>query len=212
MTLISNLRSHDWKWWIWNLLHIETLAVIFIAIAIIYVLCTHRRRKKYQFEGLNGEPIKISKGLISQKRKKKKKNKHENRCREIFQNLLGVRFKSVRPEWLKNPVTGHNLELDGFNPNIHTPIGRGLAFEYDGEQHSKYNKHFHRGGPSEFIYQTKKDSWKDKICKERGILLIRIPHFVAFQDLERYIKQKLQKVGMGDFSSASSFSFSGMYD
>jgi hypothetical protein len=98
----------------------------------------------------------------------------------------------MRPSWLENPVTGCNLELDGFNKSIPTPLGHGLAFEYDGLQHSQYNKHFHKHGPMEFVYQTKKDTWKDLKCKEHGILLIRIPHFVAFHDLERFIKQKLR--------------------
>lgn len=123
-------------------------------------------------------------------------NKHEERCREIFEDLFGTKFKSVRPDWLANPVTKKNLELDGFAPDIRTKLGRGLAFEYDGEQHARYNKHFHKGGPEEFIYQTKKDSWKDMKCKEKGVLLIRIPHYVVFQDLERYIKQRLVKEGL----------------
>ena len=71
--------------------------------------------------------------------------------------------------------------------------GTGLAFEYDGIQHSKYNKHFHRKGPIEFVYQTKKDAYKDMVCKNKGVMLIRIPHFVVFDDLEKYIKQKLAK-------------------
>jgi hypothetical protein len=94
---------------------------------------------------------------------------------------------------LKNPTTGKNLELDGFAPNIRTPMGVGLAFEYDGRQHSEYTPHFHSGGPDEFVYQAKKDFWKDRQAKERGVMLIRIPHEVAFTDLERYIRMKLAK-------------------
>lgn len=129
--------------------------------------------------------------------KQPKFNKSEERCREIFQQMFGVKFKSVRPSFLKNPVTGKNLELDGFNSDIRTPIGKGLAFEYDGEQHSKYNRHFHRSGESEFQYQVKKDEYKDVRCREEGILLIRIPHYIAYGDLERFIHTKVRKK-MGD--------------
>ena len=79
---------------------------------------------------------------------------------------------------------------------IKTQIGVGLGFEYDGVQHSEYNRHFHRNGVKEFKYQVKKDQWKDNICKDKGILLIRIPHFVSFEDLERYIRTKLTRKGV----------------
>lgn len=73
-------------------------------------------------------------------------------------------------------------------------MGVGLAFEYDGAQHAKYSpNHFHRNGVNEFVYQVKKDEWKDMRCKQKGVLLIRIPHFVAYEDLERYIKSELNR-------------------
>ena len=48
-------------------------------------------------------------------------------------------------------------------------------------------------GVKEFEYQVAKDTWKDKKCKENKILLIRIPHFVAFYDLDRYIRMILKR-------------------
>lgn len=183
----------QWTWWLKNLIHIETLFVIGLIISVIYFLFFYKGGKK-------GKKVKIDNPFNSlpklKIKKRPKKNLNEERCREIFQTIFSCRFKSIRPDWLKNPATGDNLELDGFNATIPTPIGTGLAFEYDGAQHSRYIKHFHRNGPEEFIYQTKKDAWKDKRCKEMGVLLIRIPHFVAKHDLERYIKQKLRRVGM----------------
>ena len=196
----------DWKWWLRNIIHIESLFVICTIVIVIYLIWFQKKKNSANFikdiadeTGIafeNGKFI-IPEIMIRRPPKKERKvNKHEERCREIFQNIYGVKFKSVRPDWLKNPVTNQNLELDGFNPDIATKIGKGLAFEYDGEQHSKYNRHFHRGGPAEFIYQTKKDSWKDLKCKEMGVTLIRIPYFVTFSDLERYIRQALKKEGI----------------
>jgi len=119
--------------------------------------------------------------------------KNETRCREIMETLTGKPFVSIRPEWLKNPATGRNLELDGYNEELK------LAFEYDGNQHSSFNPHFHKT-PQDFVDQGKRDLIKDKLCKERGVTLIRIPSFVAFDDLERYIGVKLKDAGL-DYSN-----------
>lgn len=195
------------------MLHLETLFVIGVIFLMIYFIWFADKKKqkiyikqiKKQLFGPVGDPDgEFADLFVAPKKKKKPKfNKSEERCREIFQDIFDTKFKSVRPDWLKNPVTGQNLELDGFAPDLKTHIGRGIAFEYDGIQHSEYNKHFHRSGPDEFIYQTKKDSWKDLKCKERGVYLIRIPHFVAYQDLERYIKQKLRREGFGKYVDRS---------
>lgn len=126
---------------------------------------------------------------IYTRRKKKFKGiekKNEKRCREIFESTFNKPFPTVRPDWLKNPETGRNLELDGFCEEL------SIAFEYDGEQHCRPNSYFHKT-PEDFINQTKRDDLKDKICKERGIKLIRIPSFVAFIDLERYIVTRLRQ-------------------
>jgi hypothetical protein len=186
-------------WWIRNILHLETLFIIGVAILLIYYIWF---AKDKNVEGLNKILFSIKGGGDYHPERPKrgpKKNKHEERCREIFEEIFDCKFKSVRPDWLKNPVTNKNLELDGYNEEIETPLGEGLAFEYDGAQHSRYSKHFHKNGPDEFVYQTKKDSWKDLRCKDEGVMLIRIPDFVAFQDLERYIKQKLRRNGLGDY-------------
>ena len=211
--MLGFLSNQRFQWWAKNLLHIETLFFIGFVIAMIYFIFFVKDKRDIEHaankatdilfgDGLSKlgseelEKYYKSLGLKSAPKKKQKFNKSEERCREIFEETFGCEFKSVRPDWLKNPVTKQNLELDGFAPHIKTPIGTGLAFEYDGIQHSQYNKHFHPNGPDEFIYQTKKDSWKDLKCKENGILLIRIPHYVAYQDLERFIGQKLRRYGM----------------
>jgi hypothetical protein len=193
--------------WLLNILHIETLFILSMICIFIYFCFFYKDRKKglKQFNELASQIVNQTNTYIPSRfisKKKRKLNQHEQRCRQIFESIFGSKFKSVRPSWLQNPVSGKNLELDGFNPYISTPIGKGLAFEYDGRQHSMYEPHFHRGGPDEFVYQTKKDAWKDFRCKEEGVLLIRIPHFVAYQDLERYIKQKLRNKGLGMYLGA----------
>lgn len=181
--------------------NIDTLFYICVGIVVLYLLLT-RKKKNYKFNMPWASPDEIeleSKYILKKKKSGPKYNKHEEECRRIFQKLFGLKFKSVRPDWLKNPATNKNLELDGFNATIKTPLGEGLAFEYDGKQHAEYNAHFHRDGVDEFKYQVQKDIWKDKVCKDRKVTLIRIPHFIVFSDLERYIKDKLTKLNI-DYS------------
>lgn len=80
-----------------------------------------------------------------------------------------------------------------FNPSIHTPIGKGLGIEYDGVQHSQYTPFYHTKGPHQFVEQCERDANKDRICKEKGILLIRIPSYVAQEKLEEFIRDKLKQ-------------------
>jgi hypothetical protein len=119
--------------------------------------------------------------------------KYEERCREIFQRTFRRRFVKIRPDFLKNPMTGKNLELDGFCPNVRTKLGMGLAFEYDGAQHAKKTPIFHKND-QQFVNQVKRDFFKDRVCRQKGIALIRIPHTVKYNKLEEYIMEKLRAV------------------
>lgn len=120
---------------------------------------------------------------------KQKNGKHESRCREILEQIYGREFPSVRPAFLVNPKTGRRLELDCYNEELK------LALEYDGEQHAKYNKFFHPNGPGQFADQVKRDFVKDKIVKQRGISLVRVPHYIRYDDLLRYITNRLKELG-----------------
>ena len=118
-------------------------------------------------------------------------NIYEEECRKIFQETLGVAFETVRPDWLKNPLTFQNLELDGYNPDVITPLGKGLAFEYDGIQHSEFIPSLFHSCKEHFYYQKLKDSMKDKMCRDKGVLLIRIPHYILFRELQSFIIGRL---------------------
>ncbi len=61
------------------------------------------------------------------------------------------------------------LELDIYIPELK------LAFEYMGEQHYRWVDYFHKT-KKEFEYLKYKDKCKKKICKQKGITLIRIKY------------------------------------
>ena len=117
------------------------------------------------------------------------KSKSEEKCRAIMQRLLKVYLSSSHPSWLINPETDSQLELDGYNAWFKTPIGKGLAFEYDGRQHTEFVPNMHRT-ILDFEKQVRRDRAKDYICLSRQVLLIRIPHVERRSDerLEADIK------------------------
>jgi hypothetical protein len=96
------------------------------------------------------------------------KKKTEQKVREIFESILGKSFPTTRPNFLKNPKTGRNLELDGYCEEL------GMAFEYDGEQHFKEMDYM--GSSLKDI--KARDKLKDKLCEEANIILIRVPYWV----------------------------------
>ena len=65
-----------------------------------------------------------------------------------------------------------------------------LALEYDGIQHYEYVPRFHKNINS-LEKQQERDKFKDEKCKLNGITLIRVPYTVKYEDLESYIKKKL---------------------
>jgi len=112
-------------------------------------------------------------------------HKNEQRCRMILERIFGKSFPSVRPNWLKNPATKRNLELDMYCHQLR------LACEYQGIQHYKMTQ-FH-GNKRELLYQMKRDAYKAKKCKELGVTLIQVPYW-ANSDLEGYITRKLEEI------------------
>ncbi len=108
----------------------------------------------------------------------------EEHCRKIFEAIYGKSFVTCRPDFLYNPETGQNLELDGYNEEL------AIAFEYNGKQHYEYPNAFHKS-EEEFKNQVRRDIFKKKICKDLGITLISIPYHIDTNDLYDYIEYYL---------------------
>ena len=108
----------------------------------------------------------------------------EKIVRNILEKLLDRPFPSCKPRWLINPHTKRRLEIDCFNEDLR------LAVEIDGEQHSRFLPHFHKTY-DEFVKQQERDIMKNGMIQNKGIKLIRIPHYIRTNDLEKYIISQL---------------------
>lgn len=105
----------------------------------------------------------------------------ENECRKIFEDFFNKTFPTVRPDFLRNPLTGRNLELDGFCEDLR------LAFEYDGEYH-------YRIITDQKALQTiqNRDLLKNELCVNNNIKLIRIPFFI--KNKKEFIHSEISKI------------------
>jgi len=113
------------------------------------------------------------------------KNLGEEMLRKILEKTYDKKFPNVRPSWLLNPNTGHNLELDCYCEELE------LAFEYQGQQHYSPVSFF--GGESSHEKVIERDRIKKKICEDNGIKLVEIDGrkfpYGKNKELSNYIKE-----------------------
>jgi hypothetical protein len=109
----------------------------------------------------------------------------ETSCKEFIEFYFQKPFAKTRPDFLKNPVTGENLELDMYNEDIR------LAVEYNGEQHYKYIPFFHQNKEA-FKNQLYRDELKRRMCKDAGVTLIEVPYTIPVDEIESYLKKIIQ--------------------
>lgn len=101
---------------------------------------------------------------------------------EAIEQIYGVPFEwNVRPNFLKNPETGRNLELDCYNAQLQ------IGLEYSGKQHYIYPNIFHKSY-NEFIEQIRRDQYKVTVCDNAGIYLITVPYNVPYNHIADYVR------------------------
>lgn len=170
-----NWINKVWKYYRWEL---------FLVISIlVFVLC-YFFTKQDKYNGLTYNYI------IPQYKKESKRvpKKHETECRRIVESIFKTPFSSVRPNFLKNPKTGKNLELDMYNEDLK------LAIEYQGAQHRIYTPFFHKSY-GDYLDQVARDNYKKEKCSDYGIDLICVPDTVKYEDLGKYITSELKRLG-----------------
>lgn len=107
----------------------------------------------------------------------------------FMDKVFKTQFKKVRPNWLVNPKTNKNLELDGYSQEL------GIAIEYG--SHLKSSKSARFFSNQEYIKY--KDELKIKLCKKQGIKLIHI-HDLNFrsptvkQDIYKTVANELNRL------------------
>jgi len=78
------------------------------------------------------------------------------------------------------------MELDGYNKELE------IAFEYQGGQHYKFVKGFHKTKENYFKL-VERDKLKQEVCKEHNIDLIIIPYTINRSDLYEFIIRECKK-------------------
>jgi hypothetical protein len=118
--------------------------------------------------------------------KNEKKSKGEILCKKAIEEIYEKPFYCVRPNFLKNPETGRNLELDLYNDELK------IAIEYSGSQHYKWPNNYHKTY-DEFISQVRRDQYKINVCDANGIYLITVPYNVPneYESIKKYIEYYL---------------------
>lgn len=132
-------------------------------------------------------------GIKDIKPKKEKKVKDnapnesmgERECRRVLEEIFKKEFISTRPDFLRNPKTGKNLELDCYNEELN------LAVEYNGRQHYEFTPCFHKD-IEELEYQKFKDALKNELCIKQGVRLITIDYLTPVEMISDKLKSLLE--------------------
>ena len=102
--------------------------------------------------------------------------------------------RNIRPDCLRNPATGRNLELD-----VYDDVEK-IGVEYQGIQHYRFTPRFHRD-EMDFLHQQERDELKRQLCLTAGIKLIEVKYTIAqgrkearYQKLYAHLQQKIAAV------------------
>lgn len=118
--------------------------------------------------------------IIIKSKKLKPVHKSEEECRVIIESIFKNKFPTKRPDFLNNPLSKKNLELDCYCEEL------GIALEYNGIQHYKFPNPFHKN-ILEFKKQLQRDEYKKNMCRINDVLLIIIPYDMKKNKIRQYI-------------------------
>lgn len=161
----------------WNEHGFEILLIS--SIALIIILSLFRIGKRGTWSSYVVSPPKPS-------RQPPQESKGEIECRHVLEEFFNKPFPKTRPNFLRNPVTGgdFNLELDCYNSDMK------LAVEYNGVQHYKYIPYFHKNYEA-FTNQKYRDYMKKNLCEKNHITLIEVPYTIKVPEIRSFLLKKL---------------------
>jgi hypothetical protein len=113
--------------------------------------------------------------------KKHPRSKTEHKIITELEKITGKKFPTVNPSWLT--WKGRTLELDGYNEELK------LAIEVDGWWHHHWES---TKEPYEVYFERViKDIVKTKLCKRKGVYLIRVDSKLPSAHWRNYLLSRL---------------------
>lgn len=112
----------------------------------------------------------------------------ERICRTYFETIFRSRFPPAWPKWLTNS-RGHFMELDGYSKRL------SLAFEFQGIQHYKSTRIFHKGN-RDVQLQRLDDARKRRLCQTNGVRLFLVPYTLQHKRYPEFILAACRRLGI----------------
>lgn len=102
---------------------------------------------------------------------------------EAAARVFGAPFEyvGIRPDWMRNPETGKNLEIDCYSDDLK------IGIEYNGPHHYQW-PNWTKQSKTQFINQYRRDQAKPDMCDSMGVYLITIPYTVPKSKFDDYIR------------------------
>jgi hypothetical protein len=113
------------------------------------------------------------------------KGSGEECVRICFERIFRRKFPKVWLDWMLSD-SGRSLELDGFN------AGMGVAFEHQGQHHYHHRGLFYRKA-GQFQRRLALDKRKHRLCRQRGIRLVKIPEVGWRFSLEELLPEVIRR-------------------
>lgn len=163
-----------------------------LTVAVILILALFRIGKKGSwtskqfFKYVNPNYSIFNNKPLKAQPKPKRDSSGEIETKRACESIFNKPFSKIRPDFLKNPVTKENLEIDCYNDELK------IGVEYNGRQHYEFIPFFHKTKET-FRNQQYRDELKRRMCKNNGIFLIEIPYTVKVDDIESYIRNAIQR-------------------
>ena len=173
---------------LWNENGLEWLAIASFVIIIILFIYNLIFNKKGTYSGVDvfnfGTVPKDP--FLNYRQHTHRDSKLELLAKYHLESIFNLPFYKIRPNFLRNEMTGRNLEIDLFNKDL------GLAVEIQGIQHYKFSPRFHLS-ETQFHEQQKRDQMKALKCRNYGIKLIEIPYHIKDHELRSFLIKRLKE-------------------